>query len=151
MTQPKIKLYRGSQAASLPTEIIDGAIYILAKDSVSGEMYTDIHDKRIKISSQEKIYTRTTEEWNNTPTLKSEKGVMYVYSDAFTYTDENNNLKSAPGIKIGDGNAYIIDLPFTSNISPEKIAFWDNKVNCYLETELSSTGNKENLIFTRIL
>ena len=62
MTQPTIKLYRGGQTASLPDELIDGAIYLLIKDSTSGEIYADIYDKRIKISSQEKIYTRTTEE-----------------------------------------------------------------------------------------
>ena len=151
MTQPTIKLYRGGQTASLPDELIDGAIYLLIKDSTSGEIYADIYDKRIKISSQEKIYTRTTEEWNNTPLLKSEQNAFYVFSDAFPYIDENNNLKYAPGIKIGDGNAYVIDLPFTNNITPEKIAFWDNKVNCYLEIELNPTGNKENLIFTRSL
>ena len=53
-----------------------------------------------------------------------------------------------PGIKIGDGSAYVVDLPFV-NITSEQVNFWNNKVNCYLETELTDEGNNETLVFTR--
>lgn len=54
---------------------------------------------------------------------------MYVFSDAYTHTEEyeeNGEIKTrvikTPGIKIGDGQAYVIDLPF-STVSPEQIEF----------------------------
>ncbi len=80
---------------------------------------------------------------------------MYVYSDARSYEEEyteNNETLTrtvyVPGVKIGDGSAYVVDLPFV-NVTSEQISFWNNKVNCYLEPELIPNGNSETLIFTR--
>ena len=80
---------------------------------------------------------------------------MYVYSDARSYEEEyteNNETLTrtvyVPGIKIGDGSAYVVDLPFV-NVTSEQINFWNNKVNCYLEPELVVGGDDETLIFTR--
>lgn len=80
---------------------------------------------------------------------------MYIYSDARSYEEEytENNETLArtvyvPGIKIGDGSAYVVDLPFV-NVTSEQINFWNNKVNCYLEPELVVGGDDETLIFTR--
>lgn len=80
---------------------------------------------------------------------------MYIYSDARSYEEEyteNNETLTrtvyVPGIKIGDGSAYVVDLPFV-NVTSEQINFWNNKVNCYLEPELVVGGDDETLIFTR--
>ncbi len=80
---------------------------------------------------------------------------MYVYSDARSYEEEyteNNETLTrtvyVPGVKIGDGSAYVVDLPFV-NVTSEQINFWNNKVNCYLEPELVVGGDDETLIFTR--
>ena len=80
---------------------------------------------------------------------------MYIYSDARSYEEEyteNNETLTrtvyVPGIKIGDGSAYVVDLPFV-NVTSEQINFWNNKVNCYLEPELIADGDNETLIFTR--
>lgn len=55
--------------------------------------------------------------------------------------DEEGN--AVPGIKIGDGNAYLIDAPFmdtdiidhinnhTIHITEEERQFWNNKVRCF--------------------
>ena len=49
------------------------------------------------------VHVATTAVWNSTPMLIAESKHIYVYSDYY----ENN-----PGIKIGDGTTYLIDLPF---------------------------------------
>lgn len=91
----------------------------------------------------------TTEHWNNQTSLISEKNTLYVYTDYMT----NENL-TIPGFKLGDGKAYLIDLPFTDkvyydhirdqviHITEEERILWNNKVSCEL-----SNVNKENLIF----
>lgn len=48
----------------------------------------------------------TVSEWNAQTDLISEKNVIYVYSDYQVVDGEN-----IPAIKLGDGLAYLIDLP----------------------------------------
>lgn len=78
------------------------------------------------------IDSKTTAEWNSNPSLISQKNMIYIYTDY----DEVDGQK-IPAIKIGDGNAYLIDLPFTSmgsgNVTPEQIEFWNNKVRVYID------------------
>lgn len=99
------------------------------------------------------VHIDTIANWNAQMTLIGQAGHVYVYSD---YDTVNGN--PVPGIKIGDGLAYLIDAPFVSgdttkllahiadgsvHITPEERAFWNNKVRVdttYIE--------EENLIFT---
>ena len=90
-----------------------------------------INGKAIKIG--------TTTEWNAQPNY------IPNYGDIIIYTDK-------PGIKIGDGLAYCIDLPFinsdhindiTIHVTSEEKQKWNNKITC---------GNivlDETLILTR--
>lgn len=99
------------------------------------------------IGENHEILMGTTAGWNAQPTLISSKDTIYVYTDYDT--DESGN--DVPNIKIGDGLAYLIDLPFINAIEMEHInnsdihvtaadkARWDAKVRCYysdLENEL---------------
>lgn len=98
-----------------------------------------------------KIYVDTMENWNSDPTIRTEEKTIYVYTDYQITTDG----KYVAGIKIGDGDAYLIDMPFIDTIpmahisntaihvSEEDRAFWNNKVRCYLSLE-----NEGNLVFT---
>ena len=56
----------------------------------------------------------TKANWNKFPTFVPQKGELIVYSDWKTKTDENGNTIYIPGIKFGDGNAYLIDIPFAN-------------------------------------
>ena len=101
------------------------------------------------------IYYDTTHNWNLQPDLISEHGSFYIYSDKSVLP--NGDL--VPGIKIGDGLAYVIDLPFVSQDITEQLYahinnasmhvsaadryFWDHKVTSLLDNE-----DKENLILT---
>ena len=59
------------------------------------------------IASGAKIYYDTKENWAQKTSLVSEKGSIYVYSNQ--YTDGAQNI---PALKVGDGLAYVVDLPF---------------------------------------
>lgn len=93
----------------------------------------------------------TTAYWRDHPEIQSEPGCLYIYTDYKSFEG-----KDIPGIKFGDGNAYVIDLPFFDemyaahiidtniHVTPAEKAFWNNKVTCYLDSV-----NTENLIFSK--
>ena len=56
-----------------------------------------------------------TEHWNNQRDYIANKGQIVIYMDHGTVEDDEGNVKEVPGIKIGDGNAYLIDLPFVGD------------------------------------
>lgn len=93
-----------------------------------------------------------TATWNSQAQLVSQQGYIYIYSD-YKQDGEGNNI---PGIKVGDGNAYLIDLPFSTKLIDEHIAdavahitsaertFWNNKVTCYIDE-----NNITRLVFSK--
>lgn len=105
-----------------------------------------------------KIEVRTTEEWNNLRQYIPDANRIIVYSDKSIVDGV-----PVPGIKIADGMAYVVDLPFVGDdltaefmhaleehinnrqihITEEERQFWNNKIN-YNVNEVS-----ENLILTR--
>ena len=102
------------------------------------------------------IYYDTTANWNAQSGLVSEEGAIYIYSDYF-HDDQGNPI---PGIRIGDGRAYLIDLPVASEDFADKLyehitnsvvhvsaydrSFWNNKVTSALDS-----SDPENLILTK--
>ena len=96
-----------------------------------------------------KVLYNTCEFWNSKPSLIGQAGYLYIYSD---YDVENNLV----AIKVGDGNAYLKDLPFLDKLYAEHIAnmdihitseereFWNNKMRCYIDgTRIIFTKEKE--------
>ena len=75
------------------------------------------------------VAVKTSAEWALLTTLVSVKGEVYVYSDAGQDADGN----PIPKVKIGDGLAYVVDLPFVAatdlRITDEDITNWNNKVS----------------------
>lgn len=96
------------------------------------------------------VYYNTTANWNAQTSLVSELKSIYIYSD---YKLVNGEY--IPGIKIGDGDAYVVDLPFidadlTQHIADAAIHVsaadrlnWNNKVRCIIDET-----DTELLIFT---
>ena len=86
------------------------------------------------------VLFNTTAAWDAQVHLTSQPNTLYIYTDH--QIDSQGNLIA--GIKVGDGNAYLIDMPFTDevimehindnirHITAEERAFWNNKVSCYL-------------------
>ena len=80
---------------------------------------------------RKEVISNTTEAWNSNPQLMSVKDIIYVYTDHSII-----NGHPIPAIKVGDGLAYLIDLPFVSSgteVTPEQIAAWDNKVAAIID------------------
>ena len=85
------------------------------------------------------VLFNTTNGWNTQSSLISQENKLYVYTDHAT--DSSGNPLA--GIKVGDGNAYLIDIPFIDqlftnhindtsiHVTPAEKAFWNNKVSCY--------------------
>lgn len=104
----------------------------------------------------------TTENWNAVRSFIPMRGEIIIYTDHGKIEDEYHNRINVPGIKIGDGSAYLIDLPFVNDdvryqiltelrmhsgntdihVTAEEKTFWNNKLNCIVEGE--------NLILNRI-
>lgn len=104
------------------------------------------------------IHYGSTEYWNNQPDLVGKKSHIYVYSD-YAETEIDGEMVAVPNIKIGDGNAFLIDNPFITksvedilkmhiddnsvHISDDERDFWNEKIRCYINPE-----DPENVIFT---
>ena len=102
-----------------------------------------------------KIEVRTTEEWNTRISYVPEAGRIIVYSDRSVVDGHN-----VPGIKIADGMAYVVDLPFVgediekalldhihdveAHITNEERQFWNNKLNYEIDE------HEEILILNRL-
>ena len=97
-----------------------------------------------------KITIDTDEHWSERTTYIPKKGEIVIYSDRRVISGV-----AYPGIKIGDGLAYVVDLPFVMDDSVELILdllydhlndmqmhvyqdereLWNNKVSCRLDGE----------------
>ena len=109
--------------------------------------------------------TDTTAHWDAATTFIPLKGEVIVYSDYATETVGGQTVK-IPNFKVGDGLAYVVDLPFvgddlretltahlidtSAHITAAERAFWNTKVRCYIGTETQGGTRVENgeLIFT---
>lgn len=56
----------------------------------------------------------TTAHWNSQLSFVPEAGQIVIYSDHGT-ADGSGGTVDVPGIKVGDGNAYCVDLPFVGD------------------------------------
>lgn len=109
-----------------------------------------VWDKILALQGQ--VDARTTEEWNTQGQgMISTKGMLYVWLDHSEFEGQ-----VIPGVKIGDGGAYVLDLPFLDveyaahvadaqiHVSDENRRSWDDKVTCHIDPD-----NNEKLIFTK--
>ena len=108
----------------------------------------------------------TTANWNRYPRFVPKRGEVIVYEDHRTIKDELDNDVFVPGIKIGDGDAYLVDLPFVDDalrldilttihahtgnsgihVTPEDKERWNNKLNYDIRDGIlrfTVNGNKE--------
>lgn len=77
------------------------------------------------------VMIHTTAEWALLTSLVSIKGMIYIWSD---YKTENG--VDIPAFKVGDGSAYVVDLPFaTQAITTTQITSWNNKVSARVSGE----------------
>lgn len=106
---------------------------VLGRQPLAGSLSTPSPGRK-------EIVSATTEEWNSKPTRVSVKDIVYVYTDYKVV-----NGKNVPGLKIGDGITYLIDLPFISGgceVTQEQIDSWNNKVSITIDP-----NDQETIVF----
>lgn len=100
------------------------------------------------------IYYDTKENWDSHLDLIAERGGIYVYSNKAVIHD-GEFTRFVPGIKVGDGTSYLIDMPFVGDdeivelaqhindpdvhTTPEEKEFWNNKVTAFIHQQDSET------------
>ena len=141
----------------------DERLIYLCTNTMTMYLWNDDESSYMPITnSSDSIYIDTTENWNSRITFIPERKDIIIYTDRGHIDDGQGNQIDVPGIKIGDGNAYLIDLPFVGDddkyailyelrhhtentaihVSPSDRTFWNNKLNCVVEDG--------NLIFNRL-
>lgn len=103
------------------------------------------------IAGTPRIEFNTKAAWNAQTTLVGENNTIYIYTDYL----QDENGKNLAGIKVGDGQAFLIDAPFIDkfyydhinntdvHITNEERNKWNQKVRCY-----RSLTEEETLVFT---
>ena len=87
----------------------------------------------------------TTEHLNMRTHFIPEQGVLIIYTDKSTITDDYGRQIVVPGFKVGDSLTYLIDLPFIGDeivselrahtlntdihVTAAEKTFWNNKLN----------------------
>ena len=114
----------------------------------------------INVVAGPSIYYDTTAGWNSTPALVAERGSIYVYSDRDSMDDGSGNITYIPGMKVGDGTSYLIDMPFIDlnvqndlddhindmikHITQAERTSWNNKVSAFIDSQ-----DAENLVLSK--
>jgi hypothetical protein len=112
----RVRFYRGAQGTSLPATHQDGAIFIIERTGTNnlGDMYVDMDNgKRLHIVPDSEFITYDSTMLNTTSSL----GQVYLFQET-----------GKTGIAVGDGQAYIGDLPVYDSTTK---AILQNKVNAY--------------------
>lgn len=148
------KPMRGDSGRLNSQPVHDGRMWYTTDD---GKLYIDHGDVR-RLINPDAIKVGSRAKWDANPELIGEADTIYVYTDFRTETDEQGNQVNIPGIKIGDGLAYLIDAPFvdgtdqkiidhimdsTIHVTAEDKARWDSKLSMYIDDL-----DRENVVFT---
>ena len=99
---------------------------------------TVIGDKSLSDYGLRPIYYDTEANWNSQVELISEEGAIYIYAYG-----TGDNIKTK--MKVGDGKAYLIDIPFLVDqpVSCLEKELWNNKVSAFI-----SPLNEEELVLS---
>lgn len=110
-----------------------------------------------RINQKLTVVAKTKAEWQNSGNITSQPGVLYVTTDYKTVTKDGTTYE-IPAFKLGDGNAYIVDMPYATvdeetflnhvndrvvHITQAEREFWNNKNRAEIDE-----NNPECLIMT---
>lgn len=101
---PLVKFISATEDAIAAHAITEGYLYFATDRNI---LAYDMNGQRKWISDDSVLYN-TTSGWKGQTSFIPRAGQIVIYSDYYTDLDGN----SVPGIKIGDGKAYGVDLPF---------------------------------------
>lgn len=115
---------------------------------------TDSHDERITAlenGSFEGVLYGTREHWTAQVGFVPAAGTIVIYSD---YAKAND--KDVPNFKVGDGNAYLVDLPFSQDDLRETLIQHMSNSRIHLseedrdklESSISASVQEEKLVLS---
>lgn len=93
-------------------------------------------------------YSKKKNEWDADRDIIAEKDALYIYSDYKTIQKDGQQIL-IPGLKIGDGVSYLIDIPFVNDNSEFEDLLLDHINNRIIHVSLSDRdfwNNKLNLV-----
>lgn len=93
------------------------------------------------LNSFSKTYYGTVDSWASQRELISEKNVLYVYTDYYEFDG-----KQLPAFKLGDGSAYLIDLPVLDAMIDAKIEAHMADTVCHITQEEREYWNAKNRV-----
>ncbi len=123
-------------------------------NAIWGGITGNIENQTDLINRTDTIHIDTTAHWDAQQTLVGQLNHIYVYSDY-----QSINGVSFPGIKVGDGAAYLIDAPFIAanntelnshinntgvHVTASEKLSWNDKVTCFI-----SQGDSETVVFSK--
>ena len=130
-------------------------IYLGDVQLSNSDVYARIEAINDALEDKASMQVKTTAQWRQQLDTVGQLNTFYIYTDRSQKEDDQGNIINYPGIKVGDGSSYLVDLPFVDEIfydhannmnihvtSAEK-EFWNNKVRTQ-ESEI----DQQNLIFT---
>ena len=99
------------------------------------------------ISDKATVLTDTTANWNAQLQFIPQAGDIIVYTDHSQKEDGAGNIIEIPGVKIGDGNAYLIDLRaalenYLSNLILHLVADDSADISCAVGLSEGLLGNE---------
>ena len=128
---------------------------MLTENNIYTFIYDGSHWNVLGDITGQNILIGTTTQWSADNTFIAPAGTIIIYTDRGTYTSNNTTI-TVPGIKISDGLAYVVDLPFVGDdvaasirselndhindnvkhITSAERTFWNNKLNCDIAGEV---------------
>ncbi len=155
LTEDQVAMFRGEKGDSPKYEgQTTDTIEVLVdneNDMVSANLTQSVINTIAQKMDNTRIRINTTEHWSEQTSFVPENGSIIIYSDYKTIQD-GGVTKYVAGVKIGDGNAYVVDLPFIDDelrdlvlrhigdtsvhIQEGERAFWNNKLNYVLDGEV---------------
>lgn len=85
------------------------------------------------------ILSNSTEVWSQQPTFVASAGSIIIYSDYKTL----DNGEVVAGVKIGDGDAYLVDLPFVTDAIAEQLIDHINNTTVHITAEERASWNNK--------
>jgi hypothetical protein len=111
----------------------------LTINPLSSMFQNQVHLTAISPYVYSDILYDTTEHWNARRNIIAKKGTIYIYSD-----HEKSNDQLVPGIKVGDGTSYLIDMPFIDNGLRDLLLHHINDSNVHVsETDRKKWGTTQ--------
>lgn len=110
-----------------------------------------------RINQKLTMIAKTKAEWQNSDKITSQPNVLYVTTDYKSVTKDGTTYQ-IPSFKLGDGNAYVVDLPnatvdeetFLNHVNDRVVhitqaerEFWNNKNRAEIDE-----NNPECLVMT---